>query len=336
MDIEDIQEIAEDVLGGISWEGDRGILDECPGHFLHTNPTKDGDCIVYLNLDSNGVPTVFCFHQSCKDEVEEANGELREAIREAVATLGPVVKSKAQLIKEYHERSKWRSRMREKAVLQRKAKEALPKILKDFAWSPRQVMDESPVKMTAEQAKQAWRMHVSLFRPTDWIWIGDRHHSGPVHGVGHIRTAERWLMRSSIPDGQLICSCLFSPGSKDRTDEKAYLRPFLVLESDTLSFAESCALFRWCRQFLTLRAIVFSGNKSLHAWFNYPKTVEAMRQAHAILPMLGFDERLIVGRSQPSRLAGAIRDNGRTQHLIWFDGPDKGWEGKLPYTLVSQ
>jgi hypothetical protein len=335
MDIEDIQDIAEEHLGGISWEGAKGVLDECPGYFLHSTPTKYGDCVVFLNADTNGMPTVFCFHQSCKGEVEEANDELREAVREAMATLGTLVKSRAQLLREYHKRSKARSLWLEKAVQQRHAKEALPKILKDFAWSPRQVMDESPVKMTAEQAKQAWRMHVSLFRPTDWIWIGDRHHSGPVHGVGHIRTAERWLMRCSIPSGQLICSCLFSPGSKDRTDEKAYLRPFLVLESDTLSFDESCALFRWCRQFLTLRAIVFSGNKSLHAWFDFPKTVEAMRQTYAILPALGFDERLIVGRSQPSRLAGAIRDNGRTQHLIWFDVSDRGWEGKIPYTLVS-
>lgn len=72
-----MQQDAEHVLGPISWEpsGLIGYCD-CPGKAHHTQRNTRRDC--RINLD--GVPTIYCFHNSCRAEIERANRELRRLI----------------------------------------------------------------------------------------------------------------------------------------------------------------------------------------------------------------------------------------------------------------
>ena len=79
------REIAQRVLcTEIDWHGDGAAFLPCPGEQLHTSPSGPRDCILYLN----GAPTLFCFHQGCRDEIAAANHELRSAIGSAERASG--------------------------------------------------------------------------------------------------------------------------------------------------------------------------------------------------------------------------------------------------------
>jgi hypothetical protein len=107
---------------------------------------------------------------------------------------------------------------------------------------------------------------------------------------------------------------VFHPGTISRSDSNVAVRRFLVVESDKLTKDESGAIFCLLRHKLKLRAVVDTGNKSLHGWFDYPDE-DNVEQLKAFLPELGCDPKMF-GASQPARLAGQLRDNGNWQRLI--------------------
>jgi hypothetical protein len=78
-DLDERAEIAERMFGSIDWQNDVQGFCTCPGIDQHTQGDGQKDCRV--NID--GVPTLFCFHTSCKDAVDEANRELRRAVGKA-------------------------------------------------------------------------------------------------------------------------------------------------------------------------------------------------------------------------------------------------------------
>jgi hypothetical protein len=76
----DLRQIAESVLGPVDWQDEHSGFCRCPGEHLHTTPTKDRACRVYLDAADGHAPTVFCFHGSCQDEIIATNFRLRSAI----------------------------------------------------------------------------------------------------------------------------------------------------------------------------------------------------------------------------------------------------------------
>lgn len=325
------KQIAGEILGAVRWYDTYGFPQSCPGEDQHTTPTGANDCTVYLD----SVPTIHCFHESCSDEVEEANHELRSAIARAEAGSRPAEPSIERAFEQYKEHCRVKQKLAETLILESETRAALPKILEEYRWTEEQVRADSPTRI---DQRNAWRHHVSLFRPDFCVWIGERHHSGPVYGREHFRLAHEWIVRDEIPPGQLIVPnpfCMpdyalrFIRGPRryplSRCEASVLLRTFLVLESDSLSRDDSLAVFNWCRTFMNLRAIVFSGNRSLHGWFDYPDARSDFKEVGKILPLLGFDPATITKKSQPVRFAGAVRDNGNLQELLWFDTPDEWW-----------
>jgi hypothetical protein len=73
------QEIAERLLGQIRWEDSGEGFAHCPGTHMHSTDDGKRDCIVYLN----GVPTIKCFHDSCRGVIDGVNHELRSQIGKA-------------------------------------------------------------------------------------------------------------------------------------------------------------------------------------------------------------------------------------------------------------
>lgn len=63
------QQMAEEVLGEITWDDDCTGHLPCPGKDKHTSRDAHRDCRVMLD----GVPTVSCFHGSCGEEIKSAN-----------------------------------------------------------------------------------------------------------------------------------------------------------------------------------------------------------------------------------------------------------------------
>lgn len=73
------REIAEKLLGPITWESANAGLCQCPGHHLHTTGNGKRDCMVWVN----DVPTVKCFHSTCSGIIDGINHELRSRIGKA-------------------------------------------------------------------------------------------------------------------------------------------------------------------------------------------------------------------------------------------------------------
>ena len=66
-------------LGAIEWDSETHGFLSCPGKHLHTTGHGPRDCQIHVD----GVPTLFCFHNSCGGYLGELNHELRLRIAKA-------------------------------------------------------------------------------------------------------------------------------------------------------------------------------------------------------------------------------------------------------------
>jgi hypothetical protein len=102
---------------------------------------------------------------------------------------------------------------------------------------------------------------------------------------------------------------------------------FVVVESDEIGEGklyadkdEFCSLIRWLREGCGwhLAAVVDSGNRSLHAWFQHPGLID-MEHLGKHAAALGLDKKFTEA-SQPWRLPGVVRENATTrQQLVYLD-----------------
>ena len=300
------QSKAEKLLGPISWESEVAGYAQCPGRHLHTTVTNPKDC--RITIDS--VPTIFCFHQRCSRIIAQLNQKLRSKIGKG-RSFGPT-------------RTLSQPKAAQDGIRQR-VKGCLPHILQKYSWSPSEAFEQSPTPL-GDNVHQDWRLQFTLFAKAEGhVWNGGKYDSGKPHHARNFKTPGEWLSRSK-PLGAFTCPCTFKPGAISRSNNQVASQPFLVVESDIQSHGETCSLFNWMREFLQLRAIVNTGNKSLHGWFERP-TPEQRTELKSILPALGFD-RAMFTPSQPCRLAGVTRPNSTPdpilnlpiyQSLLWLD-----------------
>ena len=306
------REIAVELLGLIHWiEEDKGYC-TCPGADGHSTKAGDADCIVYLD----GAATISCFHQSCVDEREKANRALRAALAKGEGDGGVKLSS--------DERKQKQRREQKRRLLERRAASSLPLILKRYAWTYADIQKDSPVILAPHDVAAGWRRIAELYQPDDILWIGDTYSSGRPEHSCHFQTAAHWLKQPRV-QGQFTCPATFKNDRFSRSNENVLARRFLVVESDILTKDQVGAVFRWLKDEvkLPLRAVVDTAGKSLHGWFDFPKTA-VLEELRIILPQLCCDPGLFKS-SQPCRLPGAIRD-GKHQSLIYFCAK----EGKQP------
>src|SRR5262249_21467470 len=79
VDLSGRQRIAIELLGPIDWQSETSGLVACPGKHLHTTGDNERDCMI----DFDGVPTVHCFHNSCRGILDGVNHALRSRIGKA-------------------------------------------------------------------------------------------------------------------------------------------------------------------------------------------------------------------------------------------------------------
>ncbi len=304
-------EAVERVLGGVEWISDTEGFVRCPGESDHSHRNGRKDCKVYLDR----IPTITCFHSSCEEAVKSKNAELRVALSAPARLNGsnPRRRSpeeKARLIE-----------LNRKESIRRRARNSRDAVLRDFRWPVSQITKASPDVIPAMPAEQ-WRMHLGLFAPEDVVWIGDIFDSGKPEHTASFRRREEWTSFESAP-GSFTCPAVFKEGSFARSNDNVLARRFLVVESDILKKDEVGAIFRWLKEQarLRLRAIVDTGGKSLHGWFDYPGEAE-MADLRLILPEWDCDPKLFTP-SQPVRLAGAFRtEKNAWQTLLFLDGKE--------------
>jgi len=131
----------------------------------------------------------------------------------------------------------------------------------------------------------------------------------------------------------MVTPSTWKPGTVSRKRENVASSPYLVLDFDgpkgwkprdeddlDRHIAESLAIVRWlkeCRGW-NLAAIINTGNKSLHAWFDHPgeALVEGLRES---LDLFGIDPSLIGHPEHPARLPGQVHaKSGKTSRVLWL------------------
>jgi hypothetical protein len=191
----------------------------------------------------------------------------------------------------------------------------LLQILRQYAWPISAIRASSDVwQLPLVEQRRAFIQE--LFKQDDVIWIGQCWQTGAVHGVGHMRPCAEWLASRRIP-GEFISHSTYKPGTIDRMNSTVYQRRYFVVESDQLALDDMGAVLRWLQlRGLQLRAIVTSGGRSVHGWFNWPGD-SAIDRWGALLTGLKCDKAVTLKPSQPVRLPGVIRrDTQRPQELL--------------------
>jgi hypothetical protein len=301
------QSIAESIFGPTEWKDLFTGFRECVAKDLHTNRSTKSD----LRIKLDGAPTAFCHHTSCASVIEEKNLLLRREI-------GKAQRGQDGNWKPYRPGPDDLRRQHERGQFQRlklRAEKSLAQIVAAHSCDVADFWEWSSYRLDGDVVND-WRLHLRLYPPTDEVWIGELHQSGKPEHVRNFRTVSEWLKERTAPAPH-ICPNPFKPGVHSRTAENIAEARFLVVESDTLTKPESCAVLKWLSNILRMRAVVDTGGKSLHGWFEYPTTA-ALKELKVILPALKCDQGLFQ-LAHTCRLPGPMRDTGRRQHLTFLD-----------------
>ena len=224
---------------------------------------------------------------------------------------------------------------REREVMKR-----MPKVL-DELLSPYIVddwylefLDQSPIRFHDLESLRH-EFIIRLFYCDDILWLGDsRKESGQPRHTANFRTAADWLKMDKLP--QMIAAGVFDSGTISRGKDFVVESPYIVIECDELigyapktesEKAEnkklSAALIRYAqdRLGLILRAVIDTGNKSLHAWFDRPP--ESVFQA-----LVDNAERLRIDSSvlnqcqySPLRLPNCIHEKSNQEATLIYLNP---------------
>lgn len=174
----------------------------------------------------------------------------------------------------------------------------------------------------------------SLFHPDDIIWMGETYESGEQRHSENFRPTSKWFEQDYLPPR--VSAGTFHEGAFSRCSGNVNSTPFIVIESDELigtkptspeereqNKALSFALFFYCQEKLGLhpRAVIDTGNKSLHLWFDSPPPDELS----ALLKLaegLRIDKGLLKGCSfSPLRLPGTIHEKTNNPAELRFINP---------------
>jgi hypothetical protein len=291
--------LAETYLGEINWTNDTEGYCECPGKEKHTTPNGPKDCIIYLDK----VPTVYCFHQSCQNDVDEYSAPLRKLIPIEQENNKPFNKAK------------WKKELKRSAEISALANITKKRLLAE-------PLPDKKILVQTLSPRESREHFFSLFGKEDILWIGETNHSNWC-GRGHFLPRSEWESRRNIL-WSYTCTGTFKPthhfrrsllnilDQKYKAIEFDYLDPEpIVNQLLGLNFFQDLVN----TYDLMTRMVVDTGNKSLHFWVdNNPKIFN--KEFELFLKILGADVRTLQP-SQPVRFPGVVRkETGKQQTVI--------------------
>lgn len=329
----DPRAMAQGIVGKVEWETEVSGFCRCPGEGLHTSSTGKRDCRVSID----GVPTIHCFHAHCVPVVAEANRRLRRELGASpwvlVLPTGAVLRSgdvmKRELVDGEFKTEIVRREMvgatREQMDGERMILESLkahadrfkPELFEFFHWPMAQILEDSPLLVAERDAEDQFRIWLRIWPACSTVWIGDVFDSGRPEHRTHFRPVSEWYQIGPVM-GNYTCGSSFKPGSFRRSNESLEGHRFMVIESDSLGHDEVGAVFAFLNRRLrfSLHAIIDTGGKSLHGWFDAPRSKLLENRLKATLVAFGCDPKVFT-YSQPVRVPGVLRDS-RLQRLIWL------------------
>lgn len=238
------------------------------------------------------------------------------------------------------DRADERRRDREKADLVESVRQKRTAIIKRHRWDAADVWCDSPQRIDGDLVELNPRHFIStLFRPADVLWTGEVFESGKERDARRWKTAREWI---ELPDwlrlGPMISPATWPAGTFSRAAAAVVTAPFVVLDFDGFDgrkperpaeikkhVASSLALVRWIREGLEWRlaAIIWTGGKSVHAWFHTPPP-EALESLRTTASALGVDNGLIGRGEHPARLPGQRHGKtGQVSRVLWLQTPRK-------------
>lgn len=195
------------------------------------------------------------------------------------------------------------------------------------------LFDSSPANLEPEPSAQAQQLVAGLFPSDAVLWMGKVKDSGREEHRSHFLPASEWLEVDPLPPR--IAGGTFQPGSFSRSAASLATAPFIVIESDDLighkpetdpereenrRLCAALILLLRDRFHLKLRAVIDTGGKSLHAWFDRPSP-QALSALSRLLDGLAIDHA-VFNRSAiaPLRLPGCVHHTtGQTARLYYLE-----------------
>lgn len=192
------------------------------------------------------------------------------------------------------------------------------RIIARHGWDGVRIWEDSPQRIDCDLVEYDPRHFIASLFPQDAIvWTGEVFHSGARH-ADHWRGVVKWQEASAWEVGPMTAPALWKPDIATRTAENVLTCPYVVLDFDGFDGhkpekideiekhrRDSLALVRWIREGLRwqLAAIVWTGSKSIHAWFHTPPQT-VLQSLRDTAPSLGIDAGLIGQPGHPCRLPG--------------------------------
>jgi hypothetical protein len=209
-------------------------------------------------------------------------------------------------------------------------------IIARHPWHPDEVWDSSPQRIDCPLVEYDPRHFLSsLFPATALLWAGEVTDSGKNHHARHWRTVEEWS-RTTDPIGPMTTPATWHPGTCSRSSDKVLSAPYTVLDFDGFDgikpstpdelnrhLLDSLAILRWLKEVMhwSLATILWTGSKSLHAWFHTPPAEVLRSLLDAAVP-LGIDPGLISRPEHPCRLPGQTHQKtGNLSQVLWLQIP---------------
>jgi hypothetical protein len=207
-------------------------------------------------------------------------------------------------------------------------------ILATYPWSAAEVRRESP-EQRLEIMHDPRKFIAAMFPEDAVVWTGEVYHSGRNHAA-HWRTAEAWQHAPENEVGPMLSPAIWNPGTVSRAAANVMAAPYVALDFDGLDgispktpvelaahIAGSLATVRWLRERLewSLAAVLWTGGKSIHAWFHTPPPA-ALRSLRDTAGALGIDAGLVGRPEHPCRLPGQRHQKtGKLSQTLWLIKP---------------
>lgn len=209
-------------------------------------------------------------------------------------------------------------------------------IIHRYAWQPADVWNDSPQRIDDDLvARNPAHFLATLFRPSDVLWTGQVHDSGSARHAEHWKTCQGW-QTAGVLIGPMTTPATWKPGTLSRAAGNVVTARYTVLDFDGLDgikpvteadlsrhILDSFALIRWLREGMDwhLAAILWTGGKSLHAWFRTPSP-QVIESLHPVAKSLGMDAGLIGRPEHPCRLPGQRHaGTGKFSRVLWLELP---------------
>lgn len=224
----------------------------------------------------------------------------------------------------------------ERQSLLRTIRQKRASIISRHPWAEVDVWDDSPQRIDSNLVETDPRHFMaSLFPPESLVWAGEVYHSG-TRNAHHWRTVTAWQRAANV--GPMTTPSVWKPNSENRSPSNVHHSPFTVLDFDGFDGVrpetpeeieehrqDSLALIRWIHTGLRwkLAAIVWTGSKSMHAWFHTPAAavLNSLREASCAL---GIDAGLIGRPEHPCRLPGQRHEKtGEASRVLWLQKPQE-------------